>query len=65
MKAQSRDSGAYQVCEDTFVQVELGAATLEQVVVVILETLPVGFELLEAVGVDILDPIAYINTRPE
>lgn len=47
---------SYQLLKDAIIQLYLRAATLEQTMVIILQTLPVGIELLEAVGVDILDP---------
>lgn len=50
--------GAYQLVEDAAVQRHLGLAALEEVVVVVLEAVGVGLELVEAVGVDVLDTIA-------
>lgn len=51
-------SNAYQLVEDAAVEGHLGLAALEEVVVVVLEAVGVGLELVEAVGVDILDTIA-------
>ena len=50
--------GAYQLVEDAAVQRHLSLAALEEVVVVVLEAVGVGLELVEAVGVDVLDTIA-------
>jgi hypothetical protein len=50
-------SDAYQLVEDAAVEGHLGLAALEEVVVVILEAVSVGLELVEAVGVDILDTV--------
>jgi hypothetical protein len=49
--------GAYQFVENTFAKVHLSLAALPQVVVVVLEALPVGLELIQAVGVDILETV--------
>lgn len=54
----------YQLVKDTLVQVHLGSATLEKVVVVVLEALPVSLKLRQAVGVDILDPVTSQQSRP-
>lgn len=51
-------SNAYQLVEDAVVEGHLGLAALEEVVVVVLEAVGVGLELVEAVGVDILDTVA-------
>jgi hypothetical protein len=44
----------YQVLEDTLVQLPLGRSALVELLVVVLEAVPVGAERLEAVGVDVL-----------
>lgn len=49
--------GAYQFVENTLAKVHLSLAALPQVVVVVLEALPVGLELIQAVGVDILETV--------
>jgi hypothetical protein len=46
---------SYQFVKDTVVQLHFGPATLPQLVVVVLEALPVGLELVQAVGVNVLD----------
>lgn len=48
---------AYQFLEDAAVEGLLGLAALEKVVVVVLEAVPVFLELLQAVGVDVLDTV--------
>lgn len=45
-----------QLLENTIIQLHLRRTALEQAMVIILQTLEVGTELVEAVGVDILDP---------
>jgi len=45
----------YRVLENTLVQLPLGRSALPQLVVVIVEALPVGTELLQAGLVDIVD----------
>lgn len=50
-----RQGKKYQLLKNTIVQFHLGPAAFPQVVVVVLQTLPVGSELLQAIGVDILD----------
>jgi hypothetical protein len=54
-----------QFLKNTAVQVHLGLTALPEPVVVVLQTLPVGVELLQAVCVDVLDPIppARLATR--
>lgn len=47
----------HQLFKNTAVHGHLGLSAFPQVLVVILETFPVGRELLQAVGVDILDPV--------
>ena len=47
----------HQLVKNTAVQGHLGLSAFPQVLVVILETFPVGRKLLQAVGVDILDPV--------
>lgn len=47
---------AYQLLKHTVVQFHLLLPTLPEVVVVILQALPVCVELLQAVRVDVLDP---------
>lgn len=58
---------SYQFVEDTGVKSHLGPAALPELVVVVLETLPVGLELVKAVGVDVLDAVMgqylLINSR--
>jgi hypothetical protein len=49
--------GAYQFVENTLAEVHLSLAALPQVVVVVLEALPVGLELIQAVGVDVLETV--------
>lgn len=44
-----------QLLKHTVVQLHLGLPTLPHMVVVVLQTLPVRVELLQAVGVDLLD----------
>lgn len=51
----ARQEKTHQLLKNTIVQFHLGPAAFPQVVVVVLQTLPVGSELLQAVGVDILD----------
>lgn len=46
----------HQLVKNTAVQGQLGLSAFPQILVVILETFPVGRKLLQAVGVDILDP---------
>ena len=46
----------YQLLKHAAIQVHLRLSALPQTVVVVLKTLPVRIELLQAVGVDILDP---------
>jgi hypothetical protein len=48
--------GTHQLLKYAVVQFHLRLPALEHVVVVVLETLPVSIKLLQAVGVDILDP---------
>ena len=52
---KARGHISYQFIEDTVVKLHLGPAAFPELVVVVLETLPVGLELVEAVGVDVLD----------
>lgn len=47
----------YRVLENTLVQLPLGRSALPQLVVVIVEALPVGTELLQAGLVDIVDAV--------
>jgi hypothetical protein len=47
---------AYQFLIDTFIQLPLCRTALEHVVVVVVETLPVGTELIQTVFVQIGDP---------
>lgn len=47
----------YQVLVDTLVELPLGWSALVELVVTVLDAGPVGLELLEAVGVDILQPM--------
>jgi hypothetical protein len=49
---------AYQLVEDAVVEGHLGLTALEEIVVVVLKAVGVGLELIEAVGVDILDTVA-------
>lgn len=53
--------GTYQVVKDTLVEFPLGRAALPQLVVAIVETLPVLAELGQAVGVDVLDAVCSLN----
>lgn len=53
----------YQLIKNTLVEVHLGSAALEHVVVVVLEALPVSLELRQAVGVDILDTMIELAQR--
>lgn len=53
----ARQEKTHQLLKNTIVQFHLGPAAFPQVVVVVLQTLPVGVELFQAVGIDILDPI--------
>jgi len=46
---------SYQFVKDTVVELHFSPAALPQLVVVVLEALPMGLELVEAVGVDVLD----------
>jgi hypothetical protein len=46
-----------QFLKNTAVQLHLGLAALPEPVIVVLQTLPVGIELLQAVCVDVLDPV--------
>lgn len=57
--------GSYQFVEDTVVELHLSPAAFPEVVVVVLETLPVGLELVQAVSVDILDAMTgqYLPLR--
>lgn len=48
---------AYQVVVNALVELPLGRAALPQLVVSVVETLPVFAELGEAVGVDVLDAV--------
>lgn len=50
-----RERVPYQLVKNAAVELLLGPAALEKVVVVVLEALPVRGELLQAVGVDVLD----------
>lgn len=52
------DWAAYHVVKDTLVELPLGRAALPQLVVVVVEALPVLAELGEAVGVDVLDAVS-------
>lgn len=45
-----------QLLEHTTVQIHLRLSAFPHVVVVVFEAFPVGSELLQAVGIDILDP---------
>lgn len=54
---------AYQFLEHAVVQFHLWFPTLEEVVVVVFEALPVCVELLHAVRIDILDPDFQFNVR--
>lgn len=49
------DETTHQLLKHAVVQLHLGLPAFPQVVVVVLQTLPVAIELLQAVGVDILD----------
>lgn len=52
---KSQKQISYQFIKDAAVERNFGPAALPQLVVVVLEALPVGLELVEAVGVDVLD----------
>lgn len=47
----------YQVIEDALVELPLSRAALPQLVISVVEALPVFAELGEAVGVDVLDAV--------
>ena len=57
----------YRVLENTLVQLPLGRSALPQLVVVIVEALPVGTELFQTGLVDIVDavrvPVVSIHAR--
>lgn len=50
-------SNSYQLVEDAVVQGHLSLAALEEIVVVVLEAVGVGLELVKAVGVNVLDTV--------
>lgn len=52
------DGVAYQVIENTLVQLPLGRAALPELLISVVETLPVLAELGETVGVDVGESIA-------
>lgn len=54
---RNRGIVTYQVLVDTLVELPLGWSALVELVVTVLDAGPVGLELLEAVGVDILQPM--------
>lgn len=56
--------GSYQFVEDAVVELHLGPAAFPELVVVVLETLPVGLELIQAVGVDVLDAVKRSASSP-
>jgi hypothetical protein len=65
-------SNSYQLVEDAVVQGHLSLAALEEVVVVVLEAVGVSLELVEAVGVNVLDTVrrsvscpAHTSPRPK
>ena len=51
-----KDEDTYQLLKHTIVQLHFRSTTLPELVVVVLQTFPVSGELLEAMGVDVLDP---------
>lgn len=51
------ESNSYQLVKDAVVQGHLSLAALEEVVVVVLEAVSVSLELVEAVGVNVLDAV--------
>lgn len=53
----------YQLVEDAAVERDLGLTAFEQVVVVVLEAIGVSLELVQAVGVDVLDPVCKNMTQ--
>ena len=53
----------HQVVKDTLVQLPLGGATLPELMVPVVQALPVLAELGEAVGVDVLDPAPMVSNR--
>jgi hypothetical protein len=55
MSARKGPSLAYQFLKHAVVQLHLRLPTLEEVMVVVLEALPVCVELLQAVRIDVLD----------
>lgn len=71
------ERSAYQLVEDAVVEGHLGLAALEEVVVVVLEAVGVSLELVEAVGVNVLDavrercqlasllPLRQLNRQPD
>lgn len=54
---KGKERKTHQLVKNTAVHGHLGLSTFPQILVVILETFPMGRELLQAVGVDILDPV--------
>lgn len=57
----AKSEGTNQVVENAFVQLPLGRPALPQLVVVVVQTLPVGAELIQAVLVHILDPVLKLS----
>lgn len=55
--SQVKVTGTHQVIKDTLVEPPLKGAALPQLVVVVVEALPVVGELLKAVLVDVLDTV--------
>lgn len=53
----------YQVIEDALVELPLSRAALPQLVISVVEALPVFAELGEAVGVDVLDTVGWTGQR--
>lgn len=52
---------SYQFLKNAAVQCHLGLAALELVMVIVLETIGMGLELIQAVGVDVLDTVTGLT----
>ena len=50
-------AGSYQILVSTLVKPPLKGSTLPQLVVMVVEALPVVAELLETLGIEVVDPV--------
>lgn len=56
---------SYQIVVDALVELPLSRTALPQLVISVVEALPVLAELSQAVGVDVLDTVDHVSGRPQ